>query len=345
MDEYSIDWQIPYANEQAIENEQDRIKRNNNENTHKRKNEHKDSSKPSEIFNSDNKIQKQDDNIETNEYTIDGFVVCHLNVNGWTEKNSNLRKKIVEYSKADVFCVNETHLNPKSNLEGIMSDYVWIGHNRSYSHINAKRSFGGVGMFVKKCIMNNFHVTIVDKEHDGILAVKFVNDKSKYSFVVISSYLPPDNSRWGRDATGFYNHLVMILYRESDSDMIIMAGDLNSRIGSMKDCHDTDIPVREIIDDSKNQHGHALIEFLQETNCCIVNGRFEKDTNAYTSVTKKGNSVVDYFVVPMCNLKHCMEFQVELCSEIVEKCQIQELINQKCKIPDHALLRIKFVFD
>ena len=48
-------------------------------------------------------------------------------------------------------------------------------------------------------------------------------------------YLPSEYSKWGHDATGFYNHLLMQMYDTSDSDMLIIVGDLNSRIGNSKD--------------------------------------------------------------------------------------------------------------
>ena len=259
--------------------------------------------------------------------------------------SAEIAEKIIEYSNADIFCINESHLTPKTSLEGEVFGYQWIGHNRPHSHVNAKRCHGGVGMFVKKCIMHNFYTNIVDKEYDGILAVKFVNKITEYTFIVISCYLPPEYSKWGRDSTSFFNHLVMLLY-SYESDMTIMAGDVNSRIGNLEDCMDKEnIPVREILDETKNQHGIAFVEFLKETSCCVLNGRIDSSRNDFTSVTSKGKSVVDYIMVPVTDFKCCKRFSVESCTEISSKSGLQEHINIRSKLPDHSLLSMYFSFE
>ena len=65
-------------------------------------------------------------------------------------------------------------------------------------------------------------------------------------------------------------------------------GDLNSRIGTLNDIfQDIDyihIPNRRALDNFVNQQGHELIDFLNEANFCLLNGRHNR----------KGKSVVDY---------------------------------------------------
>ena len=56
------------------------------------------------------------------------------------------------------------------------------------------------------------------------------------------------------------------------------------------------IPVRDIIDVSKNTQGDELLEFLNENRCVVVNGR--KGSQAFTCVRHNGCSVVDYGIVP-----------------------------------------------
>ncbi len=157
-------------------------------------------------------------------YVTNEIKVCQLNVNGWTMNNGNMMESIVEYAEADIFCVNEMQFSPKSYLEGVLSYYEWIGHNRKCTHVNAPHTFGGVGIFVKNDIMNNFKVQIIDKDFDGSLAVTFVNITSEYTFVIIA-YLPPEHSMWGRDGTAFYKQLVTLSYSLNDADMILLAGD------------------------------------------------------------------------------------------------------------------------
>ena len=39
------------------------------------------------------------------------------NVNGWTEKNKELRTEIIKNIDSDIFFLNETHLVRQSNIE------------------------------------------------------------------------------------------------------------------------------------------------------------------------------------------------------------------------------------
>ena len=128
--------------------------------------------------------------------------------------------------------------------------------------------------------------------------------------------------------------------------MTVIAGDINSRIGKIEDCQGIDdIPSRQVLDETKNQHGMAFVEFLREANCCVLNGRFDHTSNAYTSVTTKGNSVVDYFIVPVNDFKCCKCFCVESCTEIITNIGLQKYINTKSKLPDHSLLSMYFSFE
>ena len=89
-------------------------------------------------------------------------------------------------------------------------------------------------------------------------------------------------------------------------------GDLNFRIGTLNDIfQDIDhIPNRGALDNSVNQHGHELINFLNEANFCVLNGRFPEDN--YTCISRKGKSVVDYICVPVDTFKNVKNFNVHV---------------------------------
>ena len=148
-------------------------------------------------------------------------------------------------------------------------------------------------------------------------------------------------------ANAFYNHVLAQRYRNTNVDMTVIAGDLNGRVGNMKDFIDTVdmIPEREILDTGSNLHGQALIEFLLESQCCLLNGRFKPEQNAFTNITGKGSSVVDYMIVPHVNFKNCTSFSVETCSDIINVTRTQGYVNSKSKLPDHCLLSMTFHFD
>ena len=119
-----------------------------------------------------------------------------------------------------------------------------------------------------------YEIYIVDKSLDGILGVKFVHKSTDYDFIVFACYLPPENLTRGRDAQTFYAHLLSQIYINSESDGIFIAADFNARIGSMSDIiGDFDsIPPRNVLDKSINQHGHDLLEFLNDAKFCVLNG-------------------------------------------------------------------------
>ena len=170
----------------------------------------------------------------------------------------------------------------------------------------------------------------------------FTHKKSDFSFVVVSAYLPPENSPWGRDAFSFFNHLLQLIYTNCDSDALFILGDLNARVGDLTDYDNAvdSLPMRcKNIDNKIKSHGRSLIEFLLDSKCCMANGRISSDTsNRYTFQSVRGLSLVDYVLVPHDNLSLCSDMKVESCYDIVNTLHIEQLITPNCRLPDHALL-------
>ena len=81
-----------------------------------------------------------------------------------------------------------------------------------------------------------------------------VHKQSDYKIILISAYLPPENSKWGRDATSFFSHVTNEMYRYENVDLILLAGDMNARIGKLHDYIETVdvISNREVLDYSSN---------------------------------------------------------------------------------------------
>ena len=145
---------------------------------------------------------------------------------GWTERNNDLREGLICNSKADIFCVCETHLSDDQVL--VVPDYKWFGHNRLMKHKSAPKTHGGVGIFVKNRLLSEFSVQILDKSYDGILVILFQHIVSHIKFLIICLYLPPENSPWGRQASEFYNYMLHLVYMNSYVDHIFICGDMNS---------------------------------------------------------------------------------------------------------------------
>ncbi|WAQ96050.1 hypothetical protein MAR_028740, partial [Mya arenaria] len=113
------------------------------------------------------------------------------------------------------------------NVDG----YSWFGFNRTEIHRNAPKASGGVGLLVKQSVVNEYDVAIVDRVYDGIIAVSFTNKATGSDFIVFSCYLPPE----GRDAQGFFAHLLTQIYAHANYDQMVVCSDFNARIGSLSD--------------------------------------------------------------------------------------------------------------
>ena len=113
---------------------------------------------------------------------------------------------MLTHMDSDIICVNETHLQGDAFLD--LENFTFYGHNRHSTHIRAPKGSGGVGIFVKNDIISQLNVSVLDKSYDGILGISLISKETDYSIVIFSTSLPPETSTWGRDATGFYAHLL-----------------------------------------------------------------------------------------------------------------------------------------
>ncbi len=163
----------------------------------------------------------------------------------------------------------------------------------------------------------------------------------------VTSYLPPENSPYGRNATGFLNHLSSVCYSQSTVyDRLFFCGDFNSRIGELLDHTpdiDLELPKRLCIDTVENNHGKSFIEFLNDNKLCTLNGRFDSSKDNYTYVSSHGSSVVNYIVCPHDNFGYSHDFEVITSKELATKHNLQGLIKTRSKLPDHSLLKVKIM--
>jgi exonuclease III len=150
-----------------------------------------------------------------------------------------------------------------------LSNYVWFGNNRIGTHIRAPKGSGGVGIFVHDRILERYEVQVIEKTSNGFIAVQFTY--KFYQFIIVSCYLPPENSVWGRDSEFFFSSLLQFIYNVDVTDIII-CGDLNSRIGNLKDTIDDidELPRRSVLDNHVNQHGRSLIDFFTRVQVLCI---------------------------------------------------------------------------
>ena len=143
----------------------------------------------------------------------------------------------------------------------------------------------------------------------------------------------------------FFTHLTNETYRHSDADSIFICGDLNARIGDKLDhiSEIDDIPPRKNIDHTVNQHGNSLLDFVKDTKFCLLNGRLCPENDNFTFLSTRGRSVVDYIMTPHVCLDMCKTFKVLTCNEIINRYNLQHLINTRSKASDHSMICAEFV--
>lgn len=211
-------------------------------------------------------------NVTAQPIDFDKLTLAHWNVNGWTDGNCELRKAVFTTFNPDIISLNESHLTCQQVIE--MSDYTFYGYNRQM-HFRAVKGSGGVGFLVKNILFERYEVTVNDKSMGGILAIKLKNKFTDYCFVVFTCYLPPEGSPRILDPNLFFGHLLAQMYSLSDVDAVYVCGDFNGRIGKLNDCITDvdDMLPRTTIDSFVNGYGQALVEFLKDAKCCVLNGR------------------------------------------------------------------------
>ena len=236
--------------------------------------------------------------------------------------------------------IAETHLlNEKVlNIEG----YEWFGFNRENIHRNAKSGSGGVGFLIKNSIMNEYHVSVLDRSFEGILWLKLVHKIDRQVLLQCVCYLPPENSSRSFDVNAFYEHLIVNMYQYQKQGVVFLCGDLNSRCGELDDfiVGVDDITQRQVIDFSVNYYGELLIDFLINTNMVMLNGRFKCCEDNFTSISVKGHSIVDYCITLQEQFAFFSDFKVVTTSQLMSRTGKVGVYAPSC-IPDHSLLSWK----
>ena len=79
--------------------------------------------------------------------------------------------------------------------------------------------------------------------------------------------------------------------------------------------HSEGMPARRVVGVMKNNQGEAFVDFLRGVEMTVVNGREGRD--AFTCVSEKGCSVVDYCIVGCDDFELVENFAVTTMSESV----------------------------
>ena len=210
------------------------------------------------------------------------------NVAGWSKgevfssvksvDRNDFRAKVINYYNLDIACLVETWFKEDEVVE--FDGFRWFGWNRSQLNRKAVRGSGGVGMLVKSSWCQVWLGEIISVETEDIMWVKFVNKQTMEVLFVAVCYIPPVGSSCDADAEECLQVLSDQVQKYQLEGRVVVCGDFNAQCGNLKDLGD-DMNViigdRKSSDPMKNGQGELLVECMQSSGLCFVNGRKGND--------------------------------------------------------------------
>ena len=194
------------------------------------------------------------------------------------------------------------------------------------------RPSGGLAVYFKEMYEHFVKRIDVGFKYGITLEIQAVLNKvptKHVNLILVCVYLPPENSTAYEDETDgviILKEKLIDLKARFPDHMVIVAGDLNARIGSIQDYIDDnvqhmfgmqwyepdnfDLP-RCAKDTVVNNFGRSLIELCTELDIHVLNGRAAQDCpGQYTNINESGCSTVDYFMVETPLYESVVNFEV-----------------------------------
>ena len=247
--------------------------------------------------------------------------------------------KVIRAYNPDIACKVETWLRDGEEVE--FEGYHWVGHNRGRLNKNAVRGSGGVGLLIKHTMCQSWSVEVVNVEIEDVMWVKFENHEVNEVFFIAVCYIPPAGSSRDVDTEERFLMLSEQIQKFGLEGRVLVCGDFNARCGDLEDLSEEMVHLkgsRKSVDSMKNSQGELLIECMQNSGMCFVNGR--KGADEFTCISSKGCSVVDYCLVPTEELDGIDDFMVETMS----RCEARLCKGEEgYRIPDHSVLSWKLL--
>ncbi|UYV62385.1 hypothetical protein LAZ67_2000350 [Cordylochernes scorpioides] len=217
------------------------------------------------------------------------------NINGFNRITSIF--PLVDYlKKYELFALSETWIT--NDFELLTEEYYIIQSPAMKTELKGRGS-GGILIGIKK---KNFQHTVRKIETNpywiSVLTHKFL-DKTTESTCLLFVYLPP-NALQEQNLTNLLRH---IEYHMSEGNEVLIAGDINIRIGNAGGFHN---PLK--LNSSLNKYrkskdlissklSEKLISFTDSNSITIANGRTKGYTyGSFTFISERGSSVLDYFM-------------------------------------------------
>jgi hypothetical protein len=219
----------------------------------------------------------------------------------------------------------ETHVLPDAGLPEIDGYDVVANVPRSDRFINSQsRGSGGIAVLVRSgWRLHSSGLSVWRESEHGTniwLRVRLPEGQMGGALFVCLAYLrPPGSVFWSRGAheADVFQELEDDIAEAKLAGEVLIAGDLNARIGIEKDWVDTSNieyhagvgspdagfqlaninEERCSADKTIDARGRVLLQLLRGTGLSVLNGRVSGDEEgAFTSIHSNGNSVIDLYI-------------------------------------------------
>ena len=174
------------------------------------------------------------------------------------------------------------------------------------------RYAGGITILVKSHLHKGVKVA---HNSEGLLWIRLRKDffKLQNDIFVCATYIPPQSSKSAMSKTDYMADLLSTTNSFLRQGNVVIAGDLNARMGSENNNTETEIPLlndilpqsavapkiteRSCCDQVINQHGRKLTQICNDLELHVANGRTPGDLlGNFTCYTNNGSSTVDLVI-------------------------------------------------
>ena len=247
------------------------------------------------------------------------------NVQGGLERKVQFNDFVQLVNQKDIFCLQETWLTETSAM--CIPGYSIFRSERKNNRRKNSGS-GGVAVLFKTSISKGLQK--ICSSNNDFLWVKLNRNYFglKQDLYLCNCYIPPYGSSFHENITqSYFDTLNEEVVKFSKLGDIMLCGDFNARIGNIQEhfvehdeniqqnmigSSDIELPVRYNEDQVINGFGKKLIEFLEEANMMLVNGRKLGDSMGNkTCYNYMGSSTIDYCIVSHSMFHEIVNFEVD----------------------------------
>uniref|UniRef100_A0A8D9AY99 Craniofacial development protein 2 n=1 Tax=Cacopsylla melanoneura TaxID=428564 RepID=A0A8D9AY99_9HEMI len=214
-----------------------------------------------------------------------------------TPRRTALIAKELNRYNIDIAAIQETHMKENGQLVETGEGYTYI-----YSGCKPdEENYYGVAICVKTKLLSDNTVSKPVCVNDRLMHVNITEKGNTTTF--ICCYAPTLNSP-EQQKTKFYEELKNVVNSVPKKEKIIIAGDLNARVGT--NCNEWKEAMGKHGIGKENANGSMLLEFCTEMSLRIVNTLFYQKSK-YKTTWKHPRShewhILDYFIVKARDVK------------------------------------------